>query len=86
MTHTNHYCKPQSAISDIEVDHIELEGRTMLAVPGHTKRAKYEFGTLTHFAYKVEDRWAAVTTCQLLIKLFRIDLCARSHSVVVAVL
>jgi valyl-tRNA synthetase len=51
-----HYCTPQSAISDIEVDHIELEGRTMLAVPGHTKRAKYEFGTLTHFAYKVEDR------------------------------
>ncbi len=36
-----------------QVDYIELEGRTMLPVPGHTKRVKYEFGTLTHFAYKV---------------------------------
>ncbi len=37
----------------LQVDYIELEGRTMLPVPGHTRREKYEFGTLTHFAYKV---------------------------------
>eukprot|EP01084_Bolivina_argentea_P094136 169234_1 len=49
----NWSCALKSAISDIEVDYIELEGRTMLPVPGHTKRVKYEFGTLTHFAYKV---------------------------------
>lgn len=52
----NWSCSLKSAISDIEVDYLELEGKTMLAVPGHTKRAKYEFGTLTHFAYKVDGR------------------------------
>lgn len=25
-----------------------------MAVPGHTEKPKYEFGTLTHFAYRVE--------------------------------
>jgi valyl-tRNA synthetase len=35
------------------VDYEELEGRTFLPVPGHTKKEKYEFGTLTSFAYKV---------------------------------
>ena len=36
-----------------QVDYEELEGRTFLPVPGHTKKEKYEFGTLTSFAYKV---------------------------------
>ena len=49
----NWSCALQSAISEIEVDYIELEGRTMLAVPNHKLRDKYEFGTLTSFAYKV---------------------------------
>lgn len=49
----NWSCALKSAISDIEVDFIELEGRTLLAVPGHTGRPRYEFGTLTSFAYKV---------------------------------
>lgn len=43
----------KTAISDIEVDYIDLEGKTMLTVPGHEHR--YEFGTLTSFAYKVKD-------------------------------
>ncbi|CAM9186228.1 unnamed protein product [Phaeothamnion confervicola] len=51
----NWSCALKSAISDIEVDYIELEGRTMLAVPGHAKQKTYEFGTLTHFAYRVEE-------------------------------
>lgn len=50
----NWSCALKSAISDIEVEHIDLEGRTFLAVPGHTEKPKYEFGTLTHFAYRVE--------------------------------
>lgn len=37
-----------------KVDYIEVEGKTFLAVPGHSKQPKYEFGTLTHFAYRVE--------------------------------
>ena len=50
----NWSCALKSAISDIEVDYEELEGRTFLPVPGHTKKEKYEFGTLTSFAYKLE--------------------------------
>ncbi|CAM9440853.1 unnamed protein product, partial [Laminaria digitata] len=49
----NWSCALKSAISDIEVDHIDLEGKTYLAVPGHTAKPKYEFGTMTHFAYRV---------------------------------
>ena len=49
----NWSCALRSAISDIEVDHIDLEGRTFLPVPGH-KQDKYEFGMITSFAYKVD--------------------------------
>lgn len=49
----NWSCALQSAISEIEVDYVELEGRTFLAVPNHKKQDKYEFGMLTSFAYKV---------------------------------
>lgn len=38
----------------VQVDYLDLEGKTFLAVPGHTKKPKYEFGTLTHFAYRVD--------------------------------
>jgi valyl-tRNA synthetase len=51
----NWSCALQSAISEIEVDYVDLEGRTFMAVPNHTKQEKYEFGTLTSFAYKVAD-------------------------------
>jgi len=50
----NWSCKLKSAISDIEVDHEDIEGGHMRSVPGHTKQAKYEFGMFTEFAYKVE--------------------------------
>jgi len=56
----NWSCALKSAISDIEVDYIDLEGRTFLEVKSHKgnpndKDGKYEFGTLTSFAYPVED-------------------------------
>eukprot|EP00604_Paraphysomonas_vestita_P004168 CAMPEP_0174821978 /NCGR_PEP_ID=MMETSP1107-20130205/11936_1 /TAXON_ID=36770 /ORGANISM="Paraphysomonas vestita, Strain GFlagA" /LENGTH=974 /DNA_ID=CAMNT_0016039717 /DNA_START=170 /DNA_END=3095 /DNA_ORIENTATION=- len=51
----NWSCALQSAISEIEVDYVDLEGITYLRVPNHTKKEKYEFGTLTSFAYKVVD-------------------------------
>lgn len=38
----------------LQVDYKDLEGRTFLAVPGHTLRATYEFGTMTQFAYRLE--------------------------------
>ena len=48
----NWSCTLRSAISDIEVDKVELPGRTLLAVPGYPE--KVEFGVLVSFAYKVE--------------------------------
>jgi len=49
----NWSCQLKTAISDIEVDYIELEGPTMLSVPGHTK--KVEFGVITSFAYPFDE-------------------------------
>lgn len=56
----NWSCALKSAISDIEVDYIELEGRTFLEVKTHKgnpsdPKGRYEFGTLTSFAYPIED-------------------------------
>jgi len=56
----NWSCALKSAISDIEVDYIELEGRTFLEVKTHKGNAndpkgRYEFGVLTSFAYPIED-------------------------------
>jgi valyl-tRNA synthetase len=56
----NWSCALKSAISDIEVDYIDLEGRTFLEVKTHKgnpndPQGRYEFGTLTSFAYPVED-------------------------------
>jgi len=41
-----------TALSNIEVDSKEIPGRTLLDVPGYTR--KVEFGVLTHFKYPVE--------------------------------
>ncbi|XP_026327142.1 valine--tRNA ligase isoform X2 [Hyposmocoma kahamanoa] len=49
----NWSCALKSAISEIEVDKLELKGRTMLALPGYDQ--KVEFGVLVHFAYKAEN-------------------------------
>ncbi|XP_059352638.1 valine--tRNA ligase-like isoform X2 [Daphnia carinata] len=48
----NWSCTLKSAISDIEVDKVELPGRTQLSVPGY--KDKIEFGVIVSFAYKVE--------------------------------
>lgn len=48
----NWSCALRSAISDIEVDKVEIPGRTLLAIPGYSE--KVEFGVLVSFAYKVE--------------------------------
>jgi valyl-tRNA synthetase len=51
----NWSCKLKSAISDIEVEHEDIEGGAMIEVPGHTKQKKYQFGMFTEFAYRVQD-------------------------------
>jgi valyl-tRNA synthetase len=50
----NWSCALQSALSDIEVDFLDIKEVTHLAVPNHSAKEKYEFGTLTSFAYKIE--------------------------------
>lgn len=50
---THRCCTLKTAISDIEVDYVELEGETKLAVPGYSE--KVEFGVITSFAYPLED-------------------------------
>ncbi|KAM3184235.1 hypothetical protein ACTXT7_008767 [Hymenolepis weldensis] len=49
----NWCCTLQSAISDIEVDKVELTGRTSFNVPGYAKPVV--FGVLTSFAYPIAD-------------------------------
>ncbi|XP_053998029.1 valine--tRNA ligase [Hylaeus anthracinus] len=49
----NWSCTLKSAISDIEVDKVELTGRTLLSIPGYQE--KVEFGVLVLFAYEVID-------------------------------
>jgi len=63
----NWCCNLRTALSDLEVDHIDLKGPTMLAVPGHDPNKKYEFGALTEFAYKVKgtDAKLVVATTRL---------------------
>ena len=55
----NWSCALRSAISNIEVDHLNLEGTTYMEVKSHPGNAHhphgwYEFGTLTSFAYELE--------------------------------
>ncbi|KII60293.1 Valine--tRNA ligase [Thelohanellus kitauei] len=49
----NWSCALKSAISDIEVDKVEIKGRQMIKIPGYDH--KIEFGTLTEFVYRIED-------------------------------
>ncbi|KAM9738210.1 valine--tRNA ligase, mitochondrial isoform 2-T2 [Menidia menidia] len=48
----NWSCALQSAISDIEVDSLEIPGPTMVSVPGY--EAPLEFGAMFTFAYPVD--------------------------------
>uniref|UniRef100_A0AAY4D8E7 valine--tRNA ligase n=1 Tax=Denticeps clupeoides TaxID=299321 RepID=A0AAY4D8E7_9TELE len=61
----NWSCTLNSAISDIEVDKKELNGRTLLPVPGY--KEKVEFGVLVSFSYKIEgsDEEVIVATTRI---------------------
>jgi len=50
----NWCCALGSAISDIEVDHVEVEGKTKLKVPGYDQAV--EFGVMYDIAYEFADR------------------------------
>ncbi|GIL56694.1 hypothetical protein Vafri_11999 [Volvox africanus] len=49
----NWCCRLKTAVSDIEVDYIDIPKRTLMNVPGYTDPV--EFGVLTSFAYPLED-------------------------------
>ncbi|XP_044747295.1 valine--tRNA ligase isoform X3 [Coccinella septempunctata] len=61
----NWSCTLKSAISDIEVDKVEIPGRTFLSVPGYAN--KIEFGVIISFAYPVEgsDEKLVVATTRI---------------------
>jgi valyl-tRNA synthetase len=74
----NWSCALKSAISDIEVDYIELEGRTYLDVKSHKgnpndPKGRYEFGTLTSFAYPVEGGSTEEETEYLVVATTRLE-------------
>ncbi|THG98479.1 hypothetical protein EW026_g3716 [Hermanssonia centrifuga] len=43
-----------TTLSNLEVDQMQLTGRTLLNVPGYDAKEKFEFGVLTSFAYPIE--------------------------------
>ncbi|KAL6761966.1 tRNA synthetases class I-domain-containing protein [Haematococcus lacustris] len=45
-------CKLKTAVSDIEVDYVDIPRRTLLNVPGYAEPV--EFGVITSFAYPLE--------------------------------
>ncbi len=49
----NWCCHLRTTVSDIEVDHVDVSGRTLIAVPGYAEPV--EFGVLTRFAYVLDD-------------------------------
>ncbi|KAF5319390.1 hypothetical protein D9619_008866 [Psilocybe cf. subviscida] len=54
-----------TTLSNLEVDQKELEGRTMLSVPGYDPKEKFEFGVLVSWGYEVEgsdERLVIATT------------------------
>lgn len=49
----NWSCSLESAISEIEVENVEIQGPTFIAVPNYSRNIK--FGQIFEFAYKVAD-------------------------------
>jgi valyl-tRNA synthetase len=42
----------RAAISNLEIENVELKGRTKLSVPGYDR--KVDFGFMTHFKYEID--------------------------------
>lgn len=56
----NWCCTLKTAISDIEVEYIDILPNSRRRNPGHDQ--SYDFGQLTSFAYRVEDSGLFVPT------------------------
>lgn len=57
----NWSCKLKTALSDLEVDYIDIDEPKMMSIPGHDEKKTYEFGTLTKFDYKVKGTKEFIT-------------------------
>ncbi|KCV72560.1 valyl-tRNA synthetase [Fonticula alba] len=63
----------RTALSNLEVDHMELTEPTMLKVPGHGEDKRYEFGVLIKFAYKLADEAGQPTDEEIVVATTRIE-------------
>ena len=61
----NWCCALQSPISDLEVEHRELSGKTKIRVPGYDRMV--QFGEMVHFVYPVQgqSRFLEVATTRI---------------------
>ncbi|MBW0473445.1 hypothetical protein O181_013160 [Austropuccinia psidii MF-1] len=50
-----------TALSNEEVDQMEINGKTMLNVPGYDPRERFEFGVMVHFAWEIEGTDERIT-------------------------
>ncbi|KAG0141697.1 hypothetical protein CROQUDRAFT_673968 [Cronartium quercuum f. sp. fusiforme G11] len=50
-----------TALSNEEVDQLEIKGKTFLNVPGYDLTEKFEFGTMVYFAWEIEGTDEKIT-------------------------
>ncbi|KAE8214723.1 hypothetical protein CF327_g1893 [Tilletia walkeri] len=61
----NWCCKLNTTLSNLEVDQKQLNGRTLMNVPGYPENVRIEFGVIVSFAYEIEgsdERIVVATT------------------------
>jgi valyl-tRNA synthetase len=71
--------KLKTALSNLEVESRELEGRTMMSVPDHDPSKKYEFGVLISFAYQVENSDERIVVATTRLETMMGDTCIAVH-------
>ena len=76
----NWSCHMRTALSDLEVEHIDIKAPTWLPVPGHDPTKKYEFGTLTEFKYKVKGTDTLITVATTRLETMLGDVAVAVHS------
>jgi valyl-tRNA synthetase len=73
--HVNWCCALRTAISDIEVDRVQINsnGEKLGPIPGHDPLKKYEFGTLVQFAYPICDNNGIENGDELIVATTRLE-------------
>lgn len=54
-----------SSFKITKVDQRQLEGKTLLSIPGYDPKEKFEFGVITSFAYPIEGSGTSSSCSQL---------------------